>query len=83
MAALVITDNTSHVTFESDATNDIRHHLPKNGVSLYRRGNKFALLNGANQTVMTFTFSDVSTIGGSAPADADALETTLKSYLFS
>jgi hypothetical protein len=82
---LVITDNTSHVTFESSATNEQRQHFPKNGIILRREGNKFLLMNGGDNTreLLRIDYStDTLTIGGSTPASADAFETTLKGYLF-
>lgn len=82
MADLVITDNTSFFTVESDATGDVRVNSPKNSMLLYRRGDKFVLEAGNGKAVMSFKFSDVATVNGSAPADADALETALNSTIF-
>jgi len=80
--ALVITDNTSYVTFESSATNEQRYHIPKNAIALNRNGVNFRLNNGDDSELVKFAFVDVTSVDAVAPADADALETALLGVLF-
>jgi len=82
--ALVITDNTSYVTFESSATEDQRFHIPKNAIALKRNGVNFFMENGGDEkrSLVKFAFADVTTVDAVAPADADALETALLGILF-
>jgi len=82
--ALVITDNTSYVTFESSATNDQRYHFPKNAIAFRRENLKFILENGGDEKrpLIKFLFADVTSVDAVAPASADALETALLGILF-
>ena len=79
---LVIADETSH--FSVTHGTGIVDRYPKNSVAMRRNDDTFILSNGGDQQRALFTFklTNISTVGGSLPADDDALETALYGIIF-